>query len=86
MECRGCGNKEKFQVVITNYHPMEIWEFSGAEMTRFNQPDSGDLDIQVSCLKCASEDVDPQGFKLEEYEGKKLTTLSDEAWDKKVGG
>lgn len=86
MECRGCGNKEKFQVVVTDYHPMEIWEFNVAELTRFNQPDSGDLDIQVSCLKCGKEDVDTQGFKLEDYAKNKLTTLSDEAWDLKVGG
>ena len=86
MECRGCGNKEKFQVVITDYRPMEIWEFAGAEMTRFNQPDSGDLDIEVSCLKCSSDDVDAQGMNLEEFDKKKLQTLSDEAWDKKVEG
>ena len=30
MECRGCGNKEKFQALITDYKPMEVWEFAGA--------------------------------------------------------
>jgi hypothetical protein len=85
MECRSCGNKDKFQVVITDYRPMEIWEFSGGEMTRYNQPDSGDIDIEASCLKCGSDDVDSQGFNMEDFEKKKLQTLSDEAWDQKVG-
>ncbi len=84
MECRGCGSKTKFQAVITDYKPLEIWEFAGAEMTRFNQPDSGDLDIEVSCLKCGSEDVDKQGFDMDSFQSKKLVTLSDEAWDEKV--
>ncbi|MES2201740.1 MAG: hypothetical protein V4498_05770 [candidate division FCPU426 bacterium] len=85
MECRSCGNKEKFQAVITDFHPMEVWEFAGAELTRFNQPDSGDLSIEVSCLKCGKDEVDAQGFNLEEYAKKKLVTLSDDAWDTKVG-
>ncbi len=85
MECRSCGNKQKFQAVITDYRPMEIWEMEGAELTRYNQADSGDMSIEVSCLKCGKDDVDPQGFNLEEFAGKKLVTLSDEAWDAKVG-
>lgn len=85
MECRSCGNKEKFQALITDYRPMEVWEFAGAELTRYNQPDSGDLSVEVSCLKCGGKDVDPQGLKTEEYEKHKLSTLSDEAWDAKVG-
>ena len=85
MECRSCGNKEKFQAVITDYRPMEIWEFSGAEMTRYNQPDSGDQSIELSCLKCDSDDVDAQGLDLESFEKQKLATLTDEAWDAKVG-
>jgi len=85
MECRGCGNKEKFQAVITDYRPMEVWEFAGSELTRYNQPDSGDISIEVSCLKCGSDDVDNQGMNLEEFSKSKLNTLSDEAWDAKVG-
>jgi hypothetical protein len=85
MECRGCGNKEKFQAVITDYRPMEVWEFAGAELTRFNQPDSGDLSIEVSCLKCGGDDVDSQGMNLEDFSKSKLNTLSDDAWDAKVG-
>ena len=85
MECRSCGNKEKFQALITDYRPMEVWEFAGAELTRYMQPDSGDLSVELSCLKCGSKEVDAQGFKTEEYEKQKLATLSDEAWDQKVG-
>jgi hypothetical protein len=85
MECRSCGNKEKFQAVVTDFRPMEIWEFTGTELTRFNQPDSGDLSIEVSCLKCGADDVDNQGMNLEEFQKAKLQTLSDDAWDQKVG-
>jgi DNA-directed RNA polymerase subunit M/transcription elongation factor TFIIS len=85
MECKKCGNKEKFQALVTDYRPAEVWEFTGMEMTRYNQPDSGDLEIKVTCLKCDSKEVDLQGFNLEEYAGKKLETLSDEQWDAKIG-
>lgn len=84
MECRSCGAKAKFQALITDYKPMEIWEFSGAEATRYAQPDSGDLEVKISCLKCGSTDVDKQGFDLETFQSKKLVSLSDEAWDTKV--
>lgn len=84
MECRSCGNKAKFQSVITDYKPMEVWEFAGAELTRFAQPDSGDVDVKLSCLKCGSDDVDKQGFDLDSFAAKKLQTLSDDAWDEKV--
>jgi hypothetical protein len=84
MECRSCGSKTKFQAVITDYKPLEIWEFAGGDVTRFVQPDAGDLEAKISCLKCGSEDVDKQGFDMDSFQGKKLVTLSDEAWDEKV--
>jgi hypothetical protein len=84
MECRSCGNKTKFQAVITDYKPMEVWEFEGSALKRFNQPDSGDTDIKVSCLKCNSEDVDNQGLDLEKHGDAPLLTLSDDDWDEKV--
>jgi hypothetical protein len=84
MECRACGAKNKFQVVVTDYKPMEVWEFAGTEVTRFSQPDSGDMEVQITCLKCGSADVDKQGFDVEAYASKKLVQLSDEAWDEKV--
>jgi hypothetical protein len=84
MECRSCGAKDKFQALITDYKPMEVWEFAGGDVTRFAQPDAGDLEVKVSCLKCGSDDVDKQGFDVEAAMGKKLVTLSDEAWDEKV--
>ena len=84
MECRSCGNKEKFQAVITHYKPMDVWEFEGDSLKRFNQPDSGDTEIKVSCLKCNSEDVDSQGMELEGHTDAPIETLSDDAWDAKV--
>jgi hypothetical protein len=84
MECRSCGSKNKFQAIITDYKPLEVWEFEGAEVTRYAQPDAGDLEVKVSCLKCGSEDVDKQGFDVEAATSKKLVTLSDEAWDEKI--
>ena len=84
MECRSCGNKDKFQAVVTDYKPMEVWEFEGDSLKRFNQPDSGDQEIQVSCLKCNSDDVDTQGLEMEKYGDAPIETLSDDAWDEKV--
>ena len=84
MECRSCGSKTKFQALITDYRPLEIWEFNGAEAARYAQPDSGDLEVKISCAKCGSGDVDKQGFDVEAFQAKKLTTLSDEAWDAKA--
>jgi hypothetical protein len=84
MECRNCGNTQRFQALITDYRPMEIWEFENGNFCRFNQPDSDDLDIKVRCLKCDSDDIDTQGLVLEEYASRPLETLSDEAWDSKV--
>ena len=86
MECRQCGNKEKFQAIITDYRPAEIWAFSGAGLgNRYCQADSGDLEIKVACLACNSKDVDHQGFELESHAQAKLETLSEEEWDKLVG-
>ncbi|HTB21185.1 MAG TPA: hypothetical protein VK914_00615 [bacterium] len=84
MECRSCGAKAKFQALVTDYKPMEIWEFEGKEITRYTQPDAGDLEVKLSCLKCGSNDVDKQGFDMDSFQSKKLVTLSDEAWDAKV--
>jgi hypothetical protein len=85
MECRGCGNKDKFQVVVTDYKPMEIWEFEGGALKRYCQPDSGDVEMEIACAKCGSDDVDAQGLGLEEASKASLTALSDVAWDQKVG-
>jgi len=62
MECRSCGSKAKFQALVTDYKPMEIWEFAGAEVTRYAQPDAGDLEVKISCLKCGSECIEVHGF------------------------
>ena len=84
MECRSCGYKAKFQALVTDYKPLEIWEFSGSDFTRYAQPDSGDLEVKLSCAKCGSGDVDKQGFDVDAFAAKKLVLLSDGAWDDKV--
>jgi hypothetical protein len=84
MECRSCGSKSKFQAIITDYKPLEVWEFEGGEVTRYAQPDAGDLEVKVSCLKGGYEEVDKQGLDVEAATAKKLVTLSDEAWDEKI--
>lgn len=86
MECRSCGNTEKFQAVITDFKPMEIWELKEEELTRFAQPDSGDVDIKINCLKCNSADIDTQGYPLDAFHAKKLVMLSEDAWDEKLKG
>jgi len=86
MECRKCGNKEKFQALVTDYRPTEIWVFgaSGLEK-RFSQAGTEDLEIKVTCLKCDSKDVDTQGFSLESYGDKAMESVSEEKWDEIVG-
>lgn len=84
MECRSCGNKAKFQALVTDYRPTEIWEFEGKELKRFNQPDSGDLEVKVACLVCDSKDVDAQGFKLETFSEKPVQALNDDEWEAKM--
>jgi hypothetical protein len=83
MECRSCGNKSKFQALITDYRPTEIWEFADKDMKRYNQPDSGDQEIKLTCLICDSKDVDTQGFKLESFADKSLQSLNDDEWEAK---
>jgi hypothetical protein len=84
MECRSCGNKHRFQALITDYRPAEIWEFEGSELKRFHQPDSGDLEVKVTCLVCDSKDVDNQGMKLESFADKSVAALNDDEWEKKM--
>ena len=85
MICKKCGNTKRFQALITYYEPVEIWEFDDqGKMTRFNQPDTGDLEIKLACPVCNSEDVDPQGYDVKTFVESPLQRLDDDQWDAKV--
>lgn len=85
MICNQCKNQKKFQSVVTYYEPVEIWEFNDdGTMARFNQPETGDLDIKLSCPVCNSEDIDTQGYNIQSFVENPLTRLDGEAWDNKV--
>ena len=85
MICNQCGNQKKFQAVITYYEPVEIWEFNDqGGLERFNQPDTGDLDIRLACPVCNAEDVDTQGYDVKSFVESPLQRLDDDQWEAKV--
>lgn len=85
MICNKCGNQKKFQAVVTYYEPVELWEFNdNGSVTRFNQPETGDLDIKLSCPVCNSEDIDTQGYNVQSFVENPLTRLNGDQWDAKV--
>jgi hypothetical protein len=86
MECRNCGNKTKFQAIVTDFRAPEIWEFTSGKLERFNQEDAADLEIKVTCLKCDSRNIDTQAFKLEGFADAPLKVVNDEEWEAKVNG
>jgi len=85
MLCRKCGNQKKFQALITYYEPVEIWEFQDENnMERFNQPDTGDLEIKISCPLCNSEDIDRQGYDENRFVESNLNRLEADKWEEKI--
>ncbi len=85
MICNKCKNQKKFQAVVTYYEPVEIWEFNeDGSMARFNQPETGDLEIKLSCPICNSDDVDTQGYAIQSFVESPLTRLNGDEWDAKV--
>lgn len=85
MICNNCKNQKKFQAVVTYYEPVEIWEFNDdGSMARFNQPETGDLDIKLSCPVCNSDDIDSQEYNIQSFVENPLTRLDGEGWDKKI--
>ena len=85
MICKHCGNKTRFQALVTYFEPVEIWEFNDqGAMTRFNQPDTGDLEVQLSCPVCNSEDVDAQGYDVKTFVESPLQRLDGDQWETKV--
>ena len=85
MICNHCGNTKKFQALITYYEPVEIWEFNeqGA-LARFNQPDTGDLEVRLACPVCNSEDINAQGFDVKTFVESPLQRLDGDQWEAKV--
>jgi hypothetical protein len=85
MLCKKCGNQKHFQSVITYYEPVEIWEFeNGAGLTRYNQPETGDLEVKLSCPVCNSEEIDLQGFALRSFVEQPLNRLNETQWVEKI--
>lgn len=85
MKCKKCGNQKKFQSLVTYYEPVEIWEFNDdGSMSRFNQPETGDLDIKLSCPVCNSEDIDTEGYNVQSFVESPLARLDDDGWDAKI--
>ncbi len=84
MLCRNCGNKNGFLTVVTDYKPLEMWEFNQGALTRYCQKDTGDMEVSIQCASCGSTDVDQEGLDVLMYTENPLVILSDEEWDKKL--
>jgi hypothetical protein len=85
MICKKCGQQKGFQALITYYEPVELWEFNDqGAMTRFNQPDTGDLEVKLSCPKCNSEDIDAQGYDIKTFVESPLQRLDGDQWEVKI--
>ena len=84
MICKSCGNKAGFLSVVTDYKPLELWEFNEGNLTRYCQKDAGDVEMEIQCAACGSEDVDTENFDTGMYSERPLVILSDEEWEGKV--
>ena len=84
MRCKKCGSKEGFLLMVTDYKPLELLEFNEGELTRYNQKDSGDMEIEIQCAACGSNDLDKDDFDINDYSERPLVGLSDEEWEEKL--
>ncbi|MCX7698398.1 MAG: hypothetical protein N2114_02895 [Candidatus Goldbacteria bacterium] len=84
MLCRNCGNKNGFLTVVTDYKPLEMWEFNQGALTRYCQKNTGDMEVEIQCAACGSDDVDQEGFDVLMYTENPLVFLSEDEWDKKI--
>ncbi len=85
MKCNACGNRKNFQALVTYYEPVEIWEFNDkGGLERYNQPETGDLDIKLSCPACNSEDLDNEGFDIRTFVESPLHRLDGDQWEAKI--
>ena len=85
MECKKCGNKGGFLAVVTDYKPLELWEFNEGSLTRYCQQDSGDMEMSVECAVCGSKSIERAGFDQEMYADRPLVILQDDEWEKETG-
>lgn len=84
MKCKNCGNKAGFMAVVTDYKPLELWEFNEGSLTRYCQKDSGDTEMSIQCSACGSEDIDQEGFDTPMYTDRPLVILSEGEWEQKT--
>ena len=84
MLCKNCSNKEGFLVMVTDYKPLELWEFNEGTLTRYNQKDSGDMEVSFQCAACGSDNIDREGFEMGMHSDRPLVILSDEEWEEKL--
>lgn len=85
MICKKCGNKGGFLAVVTDYKPLELWEFNEGSLTRYCQQDSGDTEMSVECAACGSKSIEREGFDQELYADRPLVILQDDEWEKETG-
>ncbi len=84
MICRKCGNDKGFLSVVTDYKPLELWEFNAGVLTRYCQKDSGDVDIEVQCASCGSQDIAMENFDMSMYPDRPLVILQENEWEEKT--
>lgn len=84
MICKKCGNKNGFLVMVTDYKPLELWEFDEGALTRYCQKDAGDMEMNLQCGVCGSDDIDAEGFDMSMYTDRPLVILSDGEWGEKT--
>jgi hypothetical protein len=84
MICKKCGNKGGFLAVVTDYKPLELWEFNEGSLTRYCQQDSGDMEMAVECAVCGSKSIEREGFDQEMYTDRPLVILQDDEWEKET--
>jgi hypothetical protein len=84
MICRKCGNDKGFLSVVTDYKPLELWEFNSGVLTRYCQKDSGDVDIEVQCASCGSQDIAMENFDMSMYPDRPLVILQEDEWEEKT--
>jgi len=84
MICRKCGNDKGFLTVVTDYKPLELWEFNSGVLTRYCQKDSGDVDIEVQCAACGSQDIAMEDFDMAMYPDRPLVILQEQEWEEKT--
>jgi len=84
MYCKNCGNKNNFWVIVTDYRPLELWEFENGILSRYCQKDTGDVQTKIECAMCGSDDVVREGFDFSMYSERPLVILPEAEWEEKI--